>query len=300
MKIFFISCLVLATLNIYSQTEIDGLMMPKKNLCIGAIFQNSNWNNYWEGTFKRENLNLGTITTTAYAFNANYGITPNLNVIVGLPYIQTKASGGTLKGQSGLQDFSLTIKFRAIDKKIGINAFSLIALAGFSIPTTDYVADYLPLSIGLQSKTATFRLMGDYQISKFFATLSAAYVRRSNITIDRDAYFTTEYHYTNQVFIPDAITNNLRIGYRSERLIAEAIYDNWITLGGFDITKNNMPFPSNTINTSKIGVHGKYTFKKISGLALVGGYNYVVDGRNVGQSKTFYGGVFYNINFNKK
>ncbi|WP_395077026.1 transporter [Flavobacterium sp.] len=299
MKKTFISCLILTTTILYSQTEVDGLMMPKKNICLGGIFQNSSWSNYWEGTFKRDNLNFGTVTTNTIAFNANYGITDKINIIAGLPYIQTKASGGTLIGQSGFQDISFTLKYNVLEKKVNKTTFSLIALAGFSIPTTDYVADYLPLSIGLQSKTTTFRLMGDYQIGKIFATLSAAYVARANIIIDRDAYFTTEYIYSNEVAMPDVYTNNLRMGYRSEELIAELIYDNWLTLGGFDITKNNMPFPSNMMNMSKIGFHGKYTFKKLRGLALLGGYNHVIDGRNVGQSQSFYGGLFYTINFTK-
>jgi hypothetical protein len=301
MKKILLSCLFLATIHLCAQTETDGLMMPKKNLCVGTIYQNSSWNEYWEGTFKRENLNLGNVSTNAYNFNANYGFTNKLNLIVGIPYIQTKATAGTLKGQKGFQDFSLTLKYKAIEKQNGKSIYSLIGFAGFSLPMTDYPADYLPLNIGLQSKTDTFRLMGDFQNGKFFTTLSAAYIRRNNIKIDRDSYFTTESHYTNEVFMPDVFTNNFRIGYRSNRLIAQATLENWYTLnGGFDITKNNMPFPSNTMNTSKIGLDAKYTFKKISGLALVGGYNYVIDGRNVGQSKTYYGGVFYNFNFNTK
>lgn len=291
----------MATIHLCAQTENDGLMMPKKNLCVGGLYQNSSWNEYWEGTFKRENLNIGTVTTNAYNFNANYGFTNKLNLIVGIPYIQTKASAGTLKGQMGFQDFSLTLKFKAIEKQNGKSNYSLIGFAGFSLPMTDYPADYLPLNIGLQSKTGTLRLMGDFQNGKFFTTLSVAYIRRDNIKIDRDSYFTTESHYTNEVFMPDAFTNNFRIGYRSDFLIAQATLENWYTLnGGFDITKNNMPFPSNTMNISKIGLDAKYTFKKISGFALVGGYNYVIEGRNVGQSKSFYLGIFQNINFNKK
>jgi hypothetical protein len=100
--------------------------------------------------------------------------------------------------------------------------------------------------------------------------------------------------------MPDAISVNFRAGYRSNRLIAEFVIDNWVTQsGGFDITKNNMPFPSNTMNALKYGVNSKYTFKKMPELSLVGGYNYVVEGRNVGKSDTFYGGVFYVINFKK-
>lgn len=302
MKNTLLCCLILATIDLCAQTETDGLMMPKKNLCSGFIYQNSSWKNYWEGTFKRENLNLGTVATNTYAANANYGLNDKANVIVGASYITTNASEGTLKGQKGFQNISLTLKYKALEKSYKNNTFSLIGLAGFTVPMSNYNPDFLPLSIGLGSKEVNFRLMGDYQIGKFTTTVSGAYIHRANIKIDRDAYFTNdEYIYSNEVFMPDVITNNLRIGYRSDRFIADIAYDNMITLGKtFDISKNNMPFPSNTMNMSKIGINSKYEFESITGLALVAGYNQVLEGRNVGQSKTYYAGVFYNINFNKE
>ena len=283
-----------------AQTEIDGIMMSKNQLCTGAVFQYGAWSNYWEGTFKRDNQNLGTVSNNNISINGNYGVSDKLNVIVSLPYIATKASAGTLKGQSGLQDLSATIKYMPIEKTIEKGIYSVYTIAGISIPTTNYVADYLPLSIGLQSRTATFRLMGDYQRGNFFTTVSAAYQKRAAITIDRNAYFTTEMVYSNEVAMPDVININLRTGYRSGRLIAEAILDNQVTQGGFDITKNNMPFPSNTMNALRIGMHTKYTFPSKEALSLVGGFNHVLDGRNVGQTNAIYAGFFYIINFNKK
>lgn len=301
MKKIYLYGIILTGLFANAQTDIDAIMMSKNNFCVGAVYQNSSWSEYWEGTFKRENLNLGKVTTNTTAIMGSYGVTDNLNLIFSLPYVQTNASAGTMKGQKGIQDFTLSIKYMPIEKTIGKNTYSLYVLGGFSTPTTDYPADYLPLSIGMQSNTATFRLMSDFMRGKFFTTLSGAYVKRSNIKIDRNSYLTDEIHYTNEVNMPDVISVNLRFGYRSERLIAEAVIDNMVTQsGGFDITKNNMPFPSNTMNALKYGVNSKYTFKKIPELSLVGGYNYVAQGRNIGKSNTFYGGVFYIINFNKK
>ncbi|MBA2249433.1 MAG: hypothetical protein H0W12_04500, partial [Chitinophagaceae bacterium] len=71
------------------------------------------------------------------------------------------------------------------------------------------------------------------------------------------------------------------------------------TLGGFDIRRNDMPFPSNNMDWTSAGVNIKYTFKKVHGLSLIGGGNYVLDGRNVGQSTQYYGGVFYIFSFGK-
>lgn len=300
MKKIYLSCLLLAPLFMNAQTEIDGIMMSKGNFCFGTIYQRSSWNKYWEGTFKRENLNFGTVSTKSVALMGNYGVSDKLNIIFSLPYVETKASAGTMGGAKGLQDISFTVKYMPFEKTIGKATYSLYALGGLSAPISDYPADYLPLSIGLKSKTASLRLMGDYQRGRFFTTLSGAYVKRANVTIHRNSYYTTEIHYTNEVALPNAISINYRIGYRSSRLIAEAVLDNWVTQsGGFDITTNNMPFLSNTMNALKIGVNTKYTLKKVPALSIIGGCNFVTEGRNVGQSNTFYGGLFYILNLKK-
>jgi hypothetical protein len=284
-----------------AQTDIDAIMMSKNNFCFGAVYQYSSWKEYWEGDFKRENLNLGTVSTKSVGIMGNYGVSDKLNVLFSIPYVETNASAGTMKGQKGIQDLSLTIKYMPLEKTIGQSTYSLYALGSYSVPTSNYSADYLPLSLGLQSKTTSLRLMGDYQRGHFFTTFSGAYIKRANITIDRNAYLTDEIHYTNKVDMPDAISVNFRAGYRSNILIAEFVIDNWVTQsGGFDITKNNMPFPSNTMNALKYGVNSKYTFKKMPELSLVGGFNYVVEGKNVGKSNTYYGGIFYVINFKKE
>lgn len=291
----------MAAQHFYAQTEIDGIMMAKNNFCTGAIDEYSSWDKYWENTFKRENLNFGTVSTQKISINGNYGITDNLNVIFSIPYVITKATAGTMQGQKGFQDLSVTLKGIVYEKEIKGNILSFYALGGFSFPTSNYVVDYLPLSIGLQSKTVSIRLMSDYQYGVLFTTVSGAYVKRSNIKIDRNVYFTDVMHYTNEVDMPDGISFNARFGYRTSRLIAEAVFDNWTTQkGGFDITTNNMPFPSNTMNMTKIGFNGKYNLKHISGLAIIGGSNHVVLGRNVGQSNVFYGGLFYVIDFTKQ
>lgn len=300
MKKIYLSFLLLIPLLIRAQTEMDAIMMNKSNFCIGPIYQYSSWDEYWEGTFKRENLNLGTVSTQGVSVMGNYGVTDKLNIIFNVPYFETKASAGTMKGQKGIQDLGLTVKYMPFEKTVGDATYSLYALGSYSFPLTDYTADYLPLSIGLKSKNITLRLMGDVQVGSFFTTLSGAYIKRFNITIDRDSYLTDEIHYTNEVDMPDAVNLNLRVGYRSNLLIAEATIDNFTTLsGGFDITKNNMPFPSNTMNAWRLGVSGKYTVKQLPALAIVGGYNTVTEGRNVGDSNSFYGGIFYLINFKK-
>jgi hypothetical protein len=298
--ITMIAFVLLAGHTTLAQTDMDAIMMSKKQLCIGPMYSYSSWKNYWEGTLKRENLNIGTVSSNAYSLMGAYGINNKLNVLFGAPYITTKASAGTLKGMSGIQDLSLFVKWMPIEKEAGPGTFSMYTIGGVSFPLTNYVADFLPLSIGLRSKTVSARLMLDYQVNNLFVTASGTYVFRDNITIDRTSYYTNYLIQSNEVQMPDGSNLNVRAGYRSGKLIAEAVLNKWTTQGGFDITRNNMPFPSNRMNATTLGVNFKYNVTKNHTLAIVGGGNTTIAGRNMGQSTTYYGGLFYVLDFSPK
>ena len=291
--------LIAASVKARCQTDFDGIMMTKNNLCSGAMYSHSSWTSYWEGTSKRDNANLGRVSNNMYALMANYGITDNLNIIAGLPYVTTKASAGQLHPMQGLQDVSLWVKWQALDKMIGKGELALIAIGGFSTPVSNYAVDYLPLAIGMGSTNLSFRGMVDYQLGDWFATASATYVRRSNVHTDKPAYYTTELHFTNEIKMPDAMQYNARAGFRNGTWIAEAVLANWTTLGGFDISKNNMPFPSNRMNVTSLGVRFKFEPDALNGLSFIGGADHVVAGRNMGQSTSFNAGLFYIIAFKK-
>ena len=292
---FFIPAIALQ-----AQTDMDAIMMNKTQFCSGLMYTHSSWENYWEGNLKRNNQNIGTVTTQSVMYMANYGITGKLNVMIGAPYIWTKASAGTLSGLKGVQDFLVFVKWKPVTETFGKNKLSLFLLGGFSTPITNYVIDFLPMSIGLGSTNFTGRAMIDYQRGKFTVTGSAAYVRRSNVTIDRTSYFDTELRLTNEVKMPDAEQYQLRTGYRGKYLLAEATLSNWTTKGGFDITRNNAPFPNNRMNATMIGAAVKYTLPVHTNLSFLAGANYTVAGRNVGQITEYSGGVFYAFYFNKK
>jgi hypothetical protein len=100
--------------------------------------------------------------------------------------------------------------------------------------------------------------------------------------------------------MPDAATINVRLGYRNKGSYAELIFDNLTTYGGFDITRNNMPFPSNKMNATRIAFNGKYSMPFKPTLSLTGGAFTTVAGRNVGQSTGFNAGIFYVLDFSKK
>ncbi|MFT3700787.1 MAG: hypothetical protein QM802_00330 [Agriterribacter sp.] len=283
-----------------AQTDADAIMMNKNQFCIGPLYNYSSWDHYWEGKLKRENLNLGTVSTQSAMVMGNYGISDNLNIMAAAPYVWTKATAGTLHSMKGIQDLSVNVKWRFFHQKTGNNKVSVFVLGGLSTPLTNYVADYLPLAIGLGSTNLSAKGMVDYQYKKLSITGSAAYIWRSNITIDKDAYYTTELHLTNQVRMPDVINLQLRAGYRSKYLLAEAVLNQMTTQGGFDITRNNMPFPSNKMNATTLGVNIKYTIPAYTNLSVLAMGNYTLAGRNMGQATSYGGGIFYAFYFKKR
>jgi hypothetical protein len=293
---FLFACMFYAN----AQTDMDAIMMNKKQFCNGFVYDYSSWDHYWEGKLKRNNENLGTVSTQMIMFLSNYGITDNLNIMAGLPYMSTKASEGTLHGLKGIQDLSLFVKWRPVNYLFGKNKISLFIIGGLATPLSDYVVDYLPLTVGMGSTNVITKGMIDYRWKRFTVTASGAFIWRSNVFVDRTAYYDTEQHLTNEVKMPNAFQYQVRTGYRGKYLIAEALLTRWITDGGFDITRNNMPFPSNRMNATMIGTNIKYTLKQLTNLSFVFGGNYTVAGRNVGQSKAFNIGAFYLVNLNKK
>ncbi len=292
-----ICCLTAISKMASAQTDADALMIPKNYFCAAGMYTTSSWTNYWEGTFKRNNLNLGKVTTDSYMAGGNYGITNKLDFLFSAPYVSTNATAGTLKGQSGIQDLTLSLKWLPYQTEIGKGIFGLYLIAAGSIPLTNYEPDFLPLSIGLHSETASLRALANYQAGRFFIAGAAQYVVRGDVTIDQNAYYTTMLINSNKVYMPNV--NNLLVsaGYRSLKLNVEFIVSQTNTLGGFDIRKNDMPFPSNSMDMTTAGGLVKYSLEGAAGLELTAGANYVVKGRNVGQATTIFGGVLYVFDF---
>lgn len=301
-----IAVLVLSLLccqGLRAQTDDDAIMMAKKNFCVGGMYAHSAWDYYWEGTYHRNNHNLGTVTTQMVGLMGIYGISKKLAIVASAPYVWTDASAGVLHGMHGIQDLSGWLKWEAYQQNIGGRGkLSLFAAVGGSVPLTSYLADYLPLSIGLHSKTVSGRIIADYQLGHFFATATGTYSFRGNISIDEQSYYTTEYIQSDKVYMPNEETYIIRSGYRSNAWVFEAMLSGMVTLGGFDIRKNDMPFPSNRMDATMAGAHVKYEFQtgSMKGLSFTADGSYNVAGRNVGQSTMFGAGVFYIFDFARK
>ena len=96
------------------------------------------------------------------------------------------------------------------------------------------------------------------------------------------------------------LNSNLFIGIRDKGLTAQFQVLNMYTFGGFDIRPNDMPFVSNQMNMTSLGGHVKYFLPFARNLEVIGGADFVIAGRNVGQSQTYTAGLYYILSLQKK
>lgn len=272
-----------------AQMPHDAIYMGKGSVCVAAMYGKSSWEDYWENSLKRSNSNIGTHTTHNVALMPAIGVAKGLNVILNLPYVWTQTSAGNLLGQKGFQDLSGWLKYRVLSK----HGFSLHAVAGASLPVGNYVPDFLPMSIGLQCRTISGRLIANYKHPKtgIYINAHGTYLWRSNIRVDRDAYQADDRVYnTDEVSVPNAYDMGVRLGVLRKKWQTELWAEKTSCTRGDYIRRHDMPFPTNNMQATTVGWYGKFQPNMIGLNARVG---YVTDGRNVGQSTSFMVGVLY-------
>jgi hypothetical protein len=279
---------MLGFVELKAQMPHDAIYMNKKLACGALIYGNSSWTNYWENGLKRDNPNLGRLTTQSATAMMAYGITRDINVIAMVPYVKTDASQGNLMGQQGFQDASVFVKVKSKAFK-GLTAH---AVAGLSTPVTNYVPDFMPMSIGFGSTSLIARGILSYSLPKnLYVTSSLTYQARSKVKADRDAYLAgSKLYQTNQVSVPDAFDAAFRLGYLKKDNQLELFAEHFSCTKGDDILRNNMPFLTNDMTMTTVGIYGKYQPRALGVNARVA---YVTDGQNVGQSTSISVGVLY-------
>lgn len=276
-----------------AQTIDDGMLVPRRSLNAGVLYAHQSWSEYWEGTLKRANGNIGTVTTQSFTWALGYGVTDRLSVMALLPYVWTDASQGPLHGMSGVQDVTLAAKYQVLSTPL-TDRGTLRALVGGAagFPASNYTPDFLPLSIGVASRQFSGRATLAFLAHEgWFINGSAAYTWRTKVTLDRPSYYTNgQLYLTNEVAMPNVVDYTVSTGYQRGRLCIPISVAQQRTLGGGDIRRQDMPFVSNRMD-----------FVKVDGMVMYRGVRFgasrVVSGRNVGQATTVMGGLFYTFHY---
>jgi hypothetical protein len=279
----------LAAASLRAQTIDDGSLMPRRALGTGFLYAHESWSQYWEGSLKRDNGNIGTVTTQSVTWVAGYGVTDRLSVMAMLPYVWTHASQGPLHGMRGLQDLTLAAKYRLLSTPF----------TDRGTPASNYTPDFLPLSIGPASRRFSGRFTLNLQAHQgWFLNGSAAYTWRTKVKLDRPAYYTNgQLILSDEVAMPDVVDYTVSAGFQRGRLSIPISLSQQRTLGGGDIRRQDMPFVSNRMNFVRVDGLVMYTLPAPRELGLRIGMSRIVSGRNVGQATTLTGGLFHTFHF---
>jgi hypothetical protein len=293
-KVFLMMMLCGLSFGVTAQTPSDAIMMGQGQICIALPYNHDSWSEYWEGTLKRSNDNLGTVTSQSVQPMFALGLMNNLDLIAGLNWMHNSPSAGVFSDEQGFGDFMLNLKYRAWSKNIGPGSLNLLVNAGFSAPTHQYTVDYLPFALGWGTRNGTGRAIVQYGLKNgFYCTGQYGYTLRSNTEIDRTYYYTDKPYYTNEVEMPNVSDWSVSLGFLNKNLKAVASYVSMNTLGGTDIRRQDMPFPSNNMDADRITAVVQYYFSKPKGLGLIATGGYTLSGRNMGQTTSFGGGITY-------
>lgn len=274
--------------------------MGRRVLCAGYMYTDDRWSEYWEGSLKRSNGNIGTLTTQAHQIYAIYGVTGKLNVIAHLPYVETAASQGVMAGQKGWQDATFAAKYKFFETPFTERGnIRAIAVVQGSVPMSDYTPDLLPFSIGMASRRIAARGTAHYRDrTGWFLNGTSAYTWRDGVTLDRPFYYTDgRLFFSDRVDMPNVVDYSASSGYIRGELVLSAAYGGQRTLGGGDIRRQDMPFVSNRMDFDRVGVWAKVPIPRYDAFSIVAGYSRVVAGRNVGQSNVFTIGAMYLVKF---
>jgi hypothetical protein len=283
-----------------AQTLTDSVMMGRRQLCTGFMYERDTWSRYLEGTLERDNLNIGTVTTRSLSWMGAYGVRDRVNLIVMAPWVWTSASAGTLRGQSGPQDLTAAVKVQALTLGDGHGgALKALLVGSLALPLSDYTPDFYPLSLGSHSRRASMRgTLGYTSRHGVYLNATGGYTFRDNVTLDRTAYYTDgQLIYSDQVSMPDVYDLAFSAGYHKGRMLIPLTWTKQVTRGGGDIRRQDMPFVSNKMDASRVEASVLYYLPRLESLGLKVGAAHMLDGRNVGLSTTLQGGVFYVFEF---
>ncbi len=285
-----------------AQGLIDGFVEEKGALFVSTTYSRSTFNRAFVGkpNFKLKDVKLpdGTqvlqdrLNQDVYNLFAKYMINKNLSALINIPYVVGTGEGRAdlFNGQkrvSGIQDVTLGLRYNIHTFKYDSSKLILLSGLTVSIP-----GDYEPngfLSIGTGALATDLTMGLQYQTdSGIFTTLTAAYSFKDDL--DTKGIFTE---------IPNSFLAGAKIGYATKSFY----FAGWMDMAkassgvdveltsenGFDLTNGNLPETRVDYLRAGVSIHKSLT----EAIKVSVGYGRVLEGRNVGQSNIFSGGLTY-------
>ncbi|MCB0636235.1 MAG: transporter [Lewinella sp.] len=304
-SLLLLMSLALAT-GLGAQTPSDALMMEGGQACVLLQYSQGSFDQYWEGSLKRENQTIATVQRSTFLPMTAIGLTNRLNFFVGLPHVSTESSkpnGGRFAGVSGWQDLTLALKYQWLKRQTDRGELAGLATVGFSTPATNYLPDYMPYALGLGAPELSYRAILQYRFTNGpYLRGAAAYLWRGYSEAERTYYYNNGSYYTAWMDVPNAVTFEAVVGtwLLDNSLQLELNYLGSRSTSGDDIRAYNAAQPTNNIDIDRVGALAHYYLPWVPGLGLVAFHQRVINGRNTAAIHTTGLGVTYFFHFLKK
>ena len=270
-KNFFIIIISLwFSFSLAAQPAVDGFMKGKGNIDVvgGLTFDSFLKFHASDGL-----ASLSRTTTSASVF-ASAGITKWLDAQINIPYVMTASNW------SNLQDISVFLKGRFLNKTLKKGTFYSLVATGFSTPISNYPTQGLN-AIGQQATAVDVRLVMQYFANNgWFGMLQVGFTGRSTPT-------------------PTSVPVAVKIGKAANNYYFDIYYDFQNAEGGSDYRDGtNRAFTTLGVSYHKLGGTFYKPFNEGKRGIALGAYS-VLAGRNVGQSIGGSAAFIYKIKYLK-
>lgn len=278
---------VLIALSLHAQSPVNGFMQKEGKGSVAVSYNSESYDEVFLVPKKIENVPIfNRMTLKSASLYFTYGLTKKINVVFNLPYIQSQGAAdeqvlknlGFENTRRGFQDITVYAKYQYKTIKREKSSLNLIAAAGIKSPLGDYrVDDKLQsiVAIGNKSSSVNFLAISTFRHeSGLYVCGQAGYSFRNNQ-------------------VPDAVISELKVGLIQAYYYLDAFIANQTSTSGTDILAEGFEgfFPSTRVNYTRVGVSLCVPIAHKFGVCA-GGSRYL-DGRNLGKSTGFYGGVTY-------
>ena len=250
--------------------DLNGFFPARGQGDFALSYTTESYDEFWVGTMKVSDPGVGETTTKSFALWLRYGLTDRLAVVANVPYVEATSDGLGGFEDSGLQDLSAVLTFKALEGGSASRQRLVVGVGGRT-ELSDYQANS-PVSIGDGTTDVLFRAVYQFEHRGFYFSQQIGYDLRGG-----DA--------------PNGIPLYTEVGNTWGRFTLNGFYLRYIARGGTDIGDPGFTFPSNQDETERIGAKA---FARVSDSfgVFVAGFT-TLDGRNSGDATGFSLGTTY-------
>lgn len=280
----------------HAQSLVSGFMAGKGHGSVVVSGTTERYDNVYLAPDKIDGVPIfQEVRVNSLNLYTTYGLTDKIDMIVSLPYIQSKgkapsavindlnslySTAGYTNVRQGFQDITGILKFKSYSREIGSSILDLLGVVSVSTPVSNY-----------QTNTGYGYIIAIGNRATKYTTLGVAHLKTAS-----GVFATGQVGYslrTGQV--PNALVGEAKIGYAGPSTYVEGYASFQESNGGTDISEVgfNGFFPATRVNYIRLGASAYRPIAK--GVGVVLGTSTYVAGRNIGKSTGYSAGVSYNF-----